>query len=116
MNIDESFKAYKRDDLKTLYRIKLDNESVYHERCVITKILKFGKNNQYCSAMTKPMPTGCMKERFSPSWLKFHLKTVDLYDEIEHLFVVDIDFDKKGSTEREYMHNVILPSLKNKKF
>ena len=44
MNIDEIFKAYKRDDLKTLY-----NESMYHERRVFTKTLKFGKNNQYGS-------------------------------------------------------------------
>ena len=27
MKIDESFKAYKRDDLKVIYRIKLDNEN-----------------------------------------------------------------------------------------
>ena len=27
MRIDESFKAYKRDDLKVIYRIKLDNEN-----------------------------------------------------------------------------------------
>ena len=44
MNIDEIFKAYKRDDLKTLY-----NESMYHKRRVFTKTLKFGKNNQYGS-------------------------------------------------------------------
>ena len=26
MNIDESFKAYKRDDLKVVYSLKLDDE------------------------------------------------------------------------------------------
>ena len=40
MKIDESFKAYKRDDLKLIYRIKLDDENSYHERRIITKILK----------------------------------------------------------------------------
>ena len=40
MKIDESFKAYKCDDVKVIYIIKLDNESSYHERGIITKILK----------------------------------------------------------------------------
>ena len=38
MSIDQSFKAYKRDDLKVMYRIKLDNENYYHERAIITQI------------------------------------------------------------------------------
>ena len=38
MIIDQSFKAYKREDLKNMYRIKLDNENYYHERRIITKI------------------------------------------------------------------------------
>ena len=29
MNIDQSFKACKRDDLKPIYRIKLDNQENY---------------------------------------------------------------------------------------
>ena len=37
--------------------------------------------------MTKPMPTGCIKEHLAPSWLKFNLllETVDLDDKIGHL-------------------------------
>ena len=103
MNIDESFKASKRDDLKAIHKIKLDNENTHHERRVITKILKLDKNNQYGYAMTKPMPTGCIKEPPSPSWLKFNLllKTVNLDDTIEHLFVVNIEFDEERATERE---------------
>lgn len=65
-----SFKAYKGDDLKAIYRIKCSNENAYHERRVITKILKLDENNQYGYAMTKPMPTGCIKD--SPSWLPLH--------------------------------------------
>ena len=65
MNIDKSFKACKRDDLKAIYKIKFDNENTYHERRIITKILKLVKNNQYGYVMTKPMPTGCIKEHLS---------------------------------------------------
>ena len=45
MTIDKSFKTYKHDDLKVIYRIKLDNENSYHERCIIWKFLKLDKNN-----------------------------------------------------------------------
>ena len=61
MSIDQSFKAYKRDDIKVMYKIKLDNENFYHERCIITKILKLNESNQYGFAMTKSMPIGCIK-------------------------------------------------------
>lgn len=42
------------------------------------------ENNQYGFAMTKPMPTGCIKENSSPSWIAFNLllETVSLDDEI----------------------------------
>ena len=113
MNIDESFKAYKRNDLKAIYKIKFDNENTYHERRIITKILKLDENIHYGYAMTKPMPTGCIKEYPSPSWLKFNLllETVNLDDEIGHLFVVDIEFDVKRATEYEYMYNEIFPTI-----
>ena len=59
--------------------------------------------------MTKPIPTGCIKELLSPSQLKFNLflETIDLDDEIGHLFIVDIEFNEKRATEREYMYNEI---------
>ena len=74
---------------------------LYHERHIISKILKMDENNQYGFAMTKPMPTVCIKEHPAPSWLKFNLllETVDLDDKIGHLFVVDIKFDEKRATE-----------------
>ena len=104
LKTDESFKAYKRDKLKVIYRIKLDrldNENSYHERRIISKILELDENNQYGFAMTKPMPMGCIKEQTAPLWLKFNLllKTVDLDDETGHLYVVDLEFDEKKSTE-----------------
>ena len=64
--IDESFKAYKRDDLNAIYKIKFDNENTYHETYVITKVLKLDENNQYGYAMTKPMPTRYIKEHPLP--------------------------------------------------
>ena len=100
MNIDGSFRAYKSDDLKVIYRIMLDDKR-YHKRRIISKILKMDENNQYGFAMTKPMPTGCIKEHPAPSWLKFNLllKTVDLDDKIGHPFVMDIELDKEIATE-----------------
>lgn len=64
-----SFKAYRRDDLKAIDRIRLDNENVYHERHVIIKILKLHENNQYGYPMTKPIPTVYIKEHPSSSWV-----------------------------------------------
>ena len=97
MNIDQSFKAYKRDDLKLIYKIKLDNQANYSKKRVITKILKLDENSQYGFAMIKPVLTGCIQEKEPPSWLDFHilLATVDLDDSIGHLFIVDIFFDEK---------------------
>ena len=57
MNIDEVFKAYKRDDLKVIYKIKLDDEDSFYDRRIITKNLKIYENNQYVFSMTKMMPT-----------------------------------------------------------
>ena len=97
MNIDKSFKAYKRDDWKLIYKIKLDHQENYSKKRVNTKILKLDENNQYGFAMIKPMPTGCITEKELPSWLDFHivLETVDLDDSMGHLFIVVILFDEK---------------------
>ena len=56
------------------------------------------------------MPTGCIKEQSAPSWLKFNLRleTVDLDNEIGHLFVVNIESDEKEANEEECMYNEIL--------
>ena len=116
MNTDQSFKAYKRDDLKRIYKIKLDNQENYSKKRVITKILKFDENNQYGFGMTKPMPTGCIKEKELPSWLDFHilLETVDLDDSIGHLFIVDMmkkTLTKSNCSTMKFFHQ----SLKNRK-
>ena len=51
MNFDESFKAYKRDDLKLIYSFKLDDDRNFSDKRVITKIIKLDENNQYGYAM-----------------------------------------------------------------
>ena len=113
MNIYESFIAYKRDDLKVVYSLKLNNEKTFSKKRVISKIVKLDENNQYGYAMTKPMPTGCIKENNSPSWLKFNLllETVTLEDKIGHLFIVDIEFDVENADERKYLYNEIFPPI-----
>ena len=73
MNIDQSFKAFKRDDLKVVYLLKLDDEKSFWKKRVIPKIIKFDENNQYEFAMTRSMPTRCIKQNTSPSWLEFNL-------------------------------------------
>ena len=113
MTIDQSFKAYKRDDLKVVYSLKLDGEKKFSKKRIISKILKLDENNQYGYAMTRPMPTGCIKENNSPSWLKFNLllENIDLEDKIGHLFVVDIEFDIENADERKMLYNEIFPPI-----
>ena len=113
MNIDESFKAYKRDDLKVVYSLKFDDEKKFKKKRVIAKIVKLDENNQYGYAMTRPMPTGCIKQNNSPSWLKFNLllEKVSFEDSIGHLFIVDVEFDVKNATEKQLIYNEIFPPL-----
>ena len=63
--------------------------------------------------MTKPMPTGCIKEYNSPSWLTFNLllEKVSSDNPIGHLFVVDIEFDQKNATKKQFLYNEILPPI-----
>ena len=117
MTINQSFKAYKRNNLKVVYSLTLDGKNKPEKRCVIAKILKLDQNNQYGFAMTRPMPTGCIKEYPAPSWLKFNilLESISLDDWIGHLFIVDIEFDEKNATQRELLYNEIFPPIIEKK-
>ena len=119
MNIDQSFKAYQRDDLKVIDKIKLDDEYYIHDRHIITKNLKMDENDQYDIVMTKPMPTGCIKEHHAPTWsiFTFLLEIFDLYNPIGLLYIVEIEFNEKDATEREHMYNEILPpTIEKQKF
>ena len=102
MSINQSFKAFKHHSLKVIYSLKLDKNDSFEKKRIITKIVKFDENNQYGFAMTKPIPTGCIKEYNSPSWLTFNLllEKVSLDDPIGHLFVVNIEFDQKNATKK----------------
>ena len=73
MSVDQSFKGYKRDDLKAIYSITLDSDRKPEKRHVITKILKLDQNNQYGFAVTNPIPSGCIKEHPSPSLIKLNI-------------------------------------------
>ena len=46
--------------------MKINIEKI--KKRVITKILKLDENNQYGNGMTKPLPTGCIKDNDNISW------------------------------------------------
>ena len=68
---------------KVVYNLKLDGKKATKKR-VITKILKLDENNQYEHGMTKPLPTGCIKDNNDLFWKAFNtlLEKVDLEDNI----------------------------------
>ena len=82
-----------------------------HKKRVITKILKLDNNNQYGYSMTKPLPTGFIKENSDISWRTFNLllEKVNLDDQIGQLYVVDIEFDHKKATDNQIVYNEICP-------
>ena len=114
---EKDLTLFKRDDLKLGYMLKLNNYSSYERKRVITKIVKFDENNQYGYAMTRPMPTGCIKQKTLPSWVTFNLliEKVSLEDKIGHLFVVDIEFYFENASTRQLTYNEIFPPIIKKK-
>ena len=61
--------------------------------------------------MTKPLPTGFIKENSDISWRTFNLllEKVNLDDQIGQLYVVDIEFDHKKATDNQIVYNEICP-------
>ena len=59
------------------------------------------------------MPTGCIKDSDDISWKTFNflLESVSFEDTIGHLYIVDIEFDFKNATEREFAYNEIYPPI-----
>ena len=96
---------------KVVYNLKFDKENV--KKRVITKILNLDKNNQYDNGITKPLPTDCIKDDSDTSWeiFNFLLETVSFEDNIGHLYIVDIEFDYKNATEKEFAYNEIYPPI-----
>ena len=44
-------------------------------------------------------------------WFNFLLETVSFEDNIGHLCIVDIEFDYKNATEKEFAYNEIYPPI-----
>ena len=102
---------------KVAYNLKIVNEKAGKKK-VISKIFKLDENNQYGNGMTKPLPTGCIKDNSDISWETFNflLEKVDFEDTIGHLYIVDIEFDIKNATKRELTYNEIyLPIIEKQK-
>ena len=47
---------------KLIYNIRNPQTGQNESKRVVAKILKMDENNQYRNAMTKPLPTGCIKK------------------------------------------------------
>ena len=47
MSVDQSFKAFKKKDLKVDFKLRLDGEKYCSERRAILKIMKLDEYNQY---------------------------------------------------------------------
>ena len=105
MSIDESFKAFKYQNYKIGFTIKLDNDEKDYR--VISKVIKFDENNQYGFAMTKPMPVGAIKEKKAEFNILF--EKVSLDGKKGHIFIVDIEFDHLHATDCQIMYNEMLP-------
>ena len=64
----------KNYNCKTVYNLKMNNEKVKKKIIIITKILKLDENNQYGNGVTKPLPTGCIKDSDDISWKTFNFR------------------------------------------
>ena len=83
------------------------------KQTIITKILKLDENNQYGMAITKSLPTGCIKNDKDISWQTFNflLESVSFEDKIGDLYMVDIEFDVKKAAKRQFAYNEIYPTI-----
>ena len=61
--------------------------------------------------MTKPLPTGCIKDDSSQATFNFLIETVDFKATIGHLYIVGIEFDYENATEKMMAYNEIYPLI-----
>ena len=103
--------------MKICYDLCLDDDRKQQHYRVISKFYKLDENNQYGFAMTKPMPTGCIKDNYDLSWQTFNfvIESVSLDNTIDHLYIVDIELDFQKLTPRQKVHNEICPPIIEKK-
>ena len=70
--------------------------------------------------MTKPLPTGSIKRQKKVPTLRecdLMIQGISDKDSIRHLFIVDFEFDQKGTTEKTLLFNEIyMPIFEKKKF
>ena len=108
----------KNNNHKLVYKSRnKDNQQIENKRTV-AKIFKMDENNKYGNAMTKPLPTGCIKKySYTPNYreLQLLLEGLSHTDEIGHLFIVDIEFNFNRVTEKELIFNEIYTPLFEKK-
>ena len=64
MIIDQSFQAFKKQDIKAVYKIQMKNEKEYFHKRIINKIIKLKKKNQHGYTMTTPLFTVRFRFRF----------------------------------------------------
>ena len=71
------------------------------------------ENNKYGNGMTKPLPTGCIKDDSDICWVTFNflLETFDFKDIVGHLYIADIEFDYENATEKMMAYNEIYPPI-----
>ena len=87
-NLDFENNPMSKDfNYKVVYNLKLGKNKAQKKR-LISKILKLDENNQYGNGMTKPLPTGCIKDDSDISWATFSflIETVDFKDTIGHIY------------------------------
>ena len=101
----------KNFNYKIVYNLKMNDQKL--KKRVITKILKIDENNQYGNGMTKPLPTGCIRDSDDVSWTTFNklLESVSFDDTVGNLYIADIEFDCKNATKRHYVYNEIYPPI-----
>ena len=93
-------------------------KNIFDDKRVVTKILKMDKYNQYGNVMTKPLQTGSIKRaKKLPNMKEFDLILQGISDEdkIEHLFIVDIEFDQKNANEKQLFFKEIYTLIFGKK-
>ena len=109
-----------KKNLKLIYKIRNEERYVSEGKRLATKLLKMDENNQHGNTMTKPLAIGSIKiSKKIPSVREFDLIIQGISDEdkIGHLFVVDIKFDTKNSSEKQLFFNEIYsPIFEKKKF
>ena len=72
--------------------------------------MNLGENNQYGYSVTKPLPTGCIKENKNFSWVNFNIliESVDLTDKLVTCLLL-IFFDGENANEKQLPYNEIFP-------